>query len=306
MEVPDDAVGKQTACPSCQHAFLIQAAESSHAPSAGDQAPAPPADPPEAPAPPEPQSPEGQIPHAAPVPADRPSQTPRKKFGFRPLIKTRSIKQMGLWRYLAFGACCLAIGAFLLPWWSGELRGDLRDLARRSQGRLDPWSSPGFRDAQREWARVEKVQADDEDFYDDRMSEQEKDKAEKFEDLRALARGVELELEFFGWQFWQGIVSVILAILALGLLSVVMFAPATRRFGWAMTGPAALMGVAVLILSLVMILSAPGGDYTGQYFEISQTVREGAYVSLAGGAMLAAFAAVDLVLGLTGRQKPQT
>ncbi len=310
MEVPDDAIGKQTSCPSCQHAFLIQAVGSAAARPAEDSAP-PPADPPETPASLEPQSPaeqavEEQIPRATPAPADRPAKGPQKSFGFRPLIKTRSIKEMGLWRYLAFGACCLVIGAFILPWWSGERRGDLRDLARRSQGRLDPWNNPGIRDYQRERARVAKVQADDEDFYDDRMSEQEKDKAEKFEDLGALARGVELELEFFGWQFWQGIVSVVLGVLALGLLSVVMFAPGTRRFGWAMTGPAALMGAGVFACSLALVLSAPGGDYRGTYMKISQQVREGAYLSLAAGALLATFSAVDLVLGLTHSQPSQT
>ncbi|MFW5839209.1 MAG: hypothetical protein ACOCZE_01380 [Planctomycetota bacterium] len=316
MEVPDDAAGKQTTCPSCSHTFMIQAPETVEAVQAVPSVQASPVQ-----ADPKPASP---APPADPSPVAIPQSTPRQASA------AEKIRQYGIWRYQAFGAAVLVIAAFFLPWWSFTFSLEGMESHLAEAGRLKRKNEELQRQGQQaDWQEAQKFQADvqtfqqadqrigleikadmekagkeiDSDFSDGLVDEKEFQKdleKELMSQIESTDPSGEVEVgeTFHGWSFVRGIISLILAALAAVLLAVAMFVPAVRRFGWAISAPAAAMGIAIGVLALTFVLAADTADFDGKWVHASQTLREGAWLTLAGGGLLAILAGIDVAVSL--------
>jgi hypothetical protein len=303
MEVPDGAEGKQTACPSCGHTFVIAAADD-QATVRAQPAPAP-----------APKAQVAQPTHNATQTQTReeiPTAQPVAPSG-RSILRRRSIKEMGLWRYLASSGAALAIAAFFLPWYHAEANMDGPKMNQDAQQvRNLQWQNP--QEAQRLANQIQNAVNDlksadmeDNDFLEDRLSSKQKQQLAKFEDERtAIQEKLRFEATLFGWDFWHALLTMIFALLAAVLLMVPMYVGALRSAGWAFALPAMALGIASTIFCIVFLVQAPSAQIKNIYFQISASMREGSILALVGAIALAGFAAVDAAMSLLGKTSQST
>jgi hypothetical protein len=214
---------------------------------------------------------------------------------------------MGIWRYVASTGVALAIAAFFIPWFHAEAWLDGPKLISDRDRILQlQWQNPQearqiAEEINRAAKEVDKV-GDEGDFLEDRLSEKKKKELGKFEDEQAISqKKIDFEATLFGWDFWHGILTMIFALVAAGLVLVPMYVGRLQKTAWAFAFPAAGLGIASVIFCIVFLASAPSTEITSPYLYVSQTKREGCILALAGSIVWAVFAAVDGVMSLAGK-----
>ncbi|TFG87538.1 MAG: hypothetical protein E4H18_03425 [Hyphomicrobiales bacterium] len=213
-----------------------------------------------------------------------------------------------LWRFVAMGGAALMILSFFLPWWSIDFF-ELKRPQRPELDRAAAMSSAGretYEDAQKDYekklAEYKKV---DEAFDKQMESLQQATVDTQLFAVDVLSRKAITKLNprekgsatAFGWGPGSGIVTFIFGLIILPLMLVPMFVSILKKWSWAMSMPAAVLGLVVLILSVVFWIGSPGENVSGM---VEQGVSIGPFVALAGGLAAAGGAALTGICGLMG------
>jgi hypothetical protein len=331
MEVPDDAEGKQTSCPTCGHTFVIASA-AGQATVQAKPAEAPSQPPPSQPAAPQAAPPQPHAEQSSPAQPPQPTVAQPVSQGRGPW-RRRSIKELGVWRYAALIGATLALVSFFTVWWSATMGARYHDLAdtvrqaKEFEASLPPENQRTWQHQQQAMQIQQRLQQQAGAFQQALQADQQKaenqlkgvdeftegvldedeigrefERKSKADLKRANPNGaVVVQHSAYGWDFTRGILVFVLSIVAVGLLSAVMYVPAVRPFGWAATLPAAALGITSAILALTFLIGAPGENFTGEVVTTSMTVREGGWLALAGSVILAVFAAIDGVASLVSK-----
>ena len=141
--------------------------------------------------------------------------------------------------FVGLGSAVVLLVAFFLPWW-GISFGSEKDFEKM-----------GAEEVMKKGP--EAASAIDESFLNKMWSEKER------EEIAKNAKKDEgLTLTAFGWKFGTGLTGLIFGFLLIGAFLPGRFVPAVAKWEWAGALVAAVLGLILFILSLIVIFGTPG------------------------------------------------
>ncbi|MFP4353813.1 MAG: hypothetical protein ACLFUJ_01725 [Phycisphaerae bacterium] len=272
LDVPDDAAGKETTCPSCQETFVV----------AG---------------PVQTKPAEGVAPPAAPAgdnaPArDKSAGAKAKANEFYGKATTMQLGGFSLMKIVAAAGGILLFLSFFLPWWGMGLEFDKVDAGDVSNARS-------------EYQKVFDGDASDDDKADANWvfsvaGLEEAQEMGKAQGKVNANESVDYSWSAFGWDLTRGIVTFIFALEILVLVGLTILIPSARRVGFALLLPAALLAFVVLILTLTVWFGTPGDNEGEKFIDLYAGVSFGTFVAMFGAIGVMVGAGLEGVFSLLG------